>query len=76
MQFALLSIFTAFVLGLDQFTKYITVTNIPLHGHVDFIPGFLSFTYYQNTGAAFSALRGMRWLFILIFVVLTVAILF
>ena len=74
MQFALLSIFTAFVLGLDQFTKYITVTNIPLHGHVDFIPGFLSFTYYQNTGAAFSALRGMQWLFLLIFVVLTVAI--
>ena len=76
MQFALLSIFTAFVLGLDQFTKYITVTNIPLHGHVDFIPGFLSFTYHQNTGAAFSALRGMQWLFILIFVVLTAAILF
>ena len=57
----------------DQFTKYLTVTNIPLYADVDFLPGFMNFTYVQNTGAAFSSFDGMRWLFILIFLVFTVA---
>ena len=39
-----------------------------------FIPGFLSFDHAHNEGAAFSALQGQRWLFILLFVVLTVAV--
>ena len=57
----------------DQFTKYLTVTNIPLYGQVDFLPGFMNFTYVQNTGAAWSMLSGMRWLFVVIFLVFTVA---
>ena len=76
MQFILFSIFAVLIVIADQVTKYITVANIPLFGHVDFLPGFLGFTYVQNTGAAFSALRGMQWLFLLIFVVLTAAILY
>ena len=76
MQFILFSIFAALIVIADQVTKYITVANIPLFGHVDFLPGFLGFTYVQNTGAAFSALQGMQWLFVLIFVVLTAAILY
>ncbi len=76
MQFLLFSLFAAVIVAADQFTKYLTVANIPLFGHVDFMPGFLGFTYVQNTGAAFSALEGMQWLFVLIFAVLTVAILY
>ena len=76
MQFLLFSIFAVLIVVADQITKYITVAGIPLFGHVDFIPGFLGFTYVQNTGAAFSALEGMQWLFVVIFLVLTAAVLY
>ena len=59
----------------DQWTKWIVVENIPLYGRVEFWPGVLSWTYAKNTGAAWSMLEGQRWLFVLIFVVLTVLIL-
>ena len=59
----------------DQWTKWIVVENIPLYGRVDFWPGVLSWTYTQNTGAAWSMLEGQRWLFILIFAVLSVLLL-
>ena len=74
MQFLYLSLFAAGIVAADQFTKYLTVANIPLHGDVPFIPGFLQLTYAQNTGAAWSMLQGMTWLFILIFAVLTAMI--
>ena len=66
-----------FALGitvLDQFTKYLTVQNIPLHADVPLLPGVVQLTYAKNTGAAFSMLEGQQWLFVLIFVVLSVAI--
>ena len=59
----------------DQVTKWLVVRNIPLHGRMEFIPGFLSFTYTRNTGAAWSMLEGQRWLFVVVFVVLTALIL-
>ena len=59
----------------DQWTKWLVVENIPLYGHVDFIPGFLGFTYTQNTGAAWSMLSGQQWLFVVVFVVLTALLL-
>ena len=75
MQFLFMSLFAAGVVVLDQVTKYLTVAAIPLGGHLDFLPGFLGFTYVQNTGAAFSSFEGMQWLFALIFLVFTGAIL-
>ena len=74
MTFFLYILFTVAVVAADQFTKYLTLANIPLHADVPFIPGFLGFTYVQNTGAAFSSFEGQQWLFAVIFVVLTVAI--
>lgn len=59
----------------DQWTKWLVVENIPLYGHVDFIPGFLGFTYTQNTGAAWSMLEGQQWLFVVVFAVLTALLL-
>ena len=75
MQFLLLSLFALLITVADQFTKYLTVANIPLYGHVDLLPGVVGLTYVQNTGAAFSALQGMQWLFVGIFLVLTALIL-
>jgi signal peptidase II len=76
MQFLFFSIFAALIVIADQVTKYLTVTLIPLFGRVDFIPGLLSFTYVQNTGAAWSMFEGMQWMFALIFLVLTAAVLY
>ena len=74
MQFLFLSLFSLGIVALDQLTKYLTVTLIPLYADVSLLPGFLQLTYVQNTGAAFSLLQGQQWLFVLIFAVLTAAI--
>ena len=75
MQFLLFALFAAGIVAADQITKFLTVANIGLHVDKPFIPGFLSLTYEQNRGAAFSSFEGMQWLFALIFVVFTVLIL-
>lgn len=75
MQFLIFTLFAAGIVAVDQFTKYLTVANIALGGHTAFLPGFLRFTYVQNTGAAFSAFEGMQWLFALVFAVFTALIL-
>jgi len=75
MRFFLLALFSAGVVALDQYTKYLTVANIALFAEVEFIPGLLGFTYVRNTGAAFSSFQGQQWLFALIFLVFTGAIL-
>ena len=74
MQFVFYVIFAAAVVLADQLTKALVVANIPLGGHVAFLPGFLDFTYVRNTGAAFSSFEGMQWLFALIFLVFTLGI--
>ena len=55
------------IVALDQFTKYLVLTKIPLHSSVDAIEGLFHLTYEQNTGAAFSSFEGMRWMFVVIF---------
>ena len=74
MQYLFMLLFVVGATALDQWTKFLVVENIPLYGHVEFMPDFLSFTYVQNTGAAFSSFRGMQWLFLLVFVVFTVGV--
>ena len=75
MQFLFMALFAGGIVVADQVTKYLTVANIPLYQDIEFIPGFLGLTYVQNTGAAFSSFEGQQWLFALIFVVFTAAIL-
>ena len=55
MQYLFMALAAVVAVALDQYTKYLTVENIPLHG---FSP----------------ALGGMIWLFVLVFAVLTVAV--
>ena len=74
MTFLYYILFTAVVVGLDQFTKYLTVANIPLHSQIPFLPDFLGLTYVRNFGAAFSSFQGQQWLFALIFLAFTVGI--
>ena len=74
MLYGMLAIFVVLITVADQITKAMTVANIALHQDIPVLDGLFHFTYVQNTGAAFSSLEGMRWLFILIFLVLTVAL--
>ena len=66
---------TAGVVALDQITKYLTVRFIPLYEHIEVLPGVVGLTYVRNTGAAFSSFEGMQWLFALIFLIFTGALL-
>ena len=76
MQFVIMTVFSLIIAGVDQLSKYITVANIDLYEKIPFLPGFLGLTYTQNTGAAFSTLEGMRWVFVIIFALVTAAILY
>ena len=69
MTYLFMGLLAAFIVAADQFTKYLTVANIPLHGYVAALPGIFCLTYTQNTGAAWSSFQGMLWLFALIFAV-------
>lgn len=64
------------IVGLDQWTKYLTVRHIPAGGYVPVLPGVFHLTYLRNSGAAFSMLEGARWFFLaltLVFLVLAAA---
>ena len=74
MQYLLMGLFVLIVVAADQLSKLWVVATIDLHSTVEAIPGLFHLTYVQNTGAAFSALQGMRWLFVAIFIVSTVAV--
>ena len=75
MQYLFMTLFAAAIVAADQFTKFLVLQNIPLHSNVDFLPGVLSLTYVRNTGAAFSSFEGAQWLFVVVFLVLTAALL-
>lgn len=74
-QYCAMALAALMILALDQITKSLVIRYIPLYSEVALIPGFIGLTYVRNTGAAFSSLEGMRWLFVGIFAVLTLGIL-
>lgn len=76
MMYLFMGLFAAGIVAVDQFTKYLTVANIGLSQRIPFWDGVFHFTYLRNTGAAFSSFEGAQWLFLLIFLVFTGAILY
>ncbi len=74
MQYLLMLLFVVAVTVADQLTKLAVVNNIPLHTQVEAIPGLFHLTFVKNTGAAWSSFQGMRWLFIAVFAIFTVAV--
>ncbi len=74
MQYVLMFFAAAAAVAADQLSKLWVVSNIPLYSQTDALPGVFHLTYVQNTGAAFSSFQGMLWLFVLIFLVFTVAV--
>lgn len=69
-----MGLFALLIVAADQLSKLWVVNNIPLYGEKRLIAGVLHLTHVRNTGAAFSSMQGMRWLFVALFAVLTVAL--
>ena len=66
-----------FVYGLDQFSKWLTETNLGPYGsgkEGELLGGLVRFRYVQNTGASFSMLRDQPWLFTLVAAVVSLGI--
>ena len=76
MAFLYYALFALLIAAGDQVTKYLVVQNIPLFADAPLIPGVLGLTHVRNEGAAFSSFRGMQWLFALIFVLFTLAVVY
>ena len=74
MQYLFMALMGAGIVAADQLTKLWVVGNIPLYTQIPAIPKLFHLTYVQNTGAAFSMLEGQQWLFLLLFVALTAAV--
>jgi len=69
-------ILTVIFITIDQITKYLTVQNLALFETKEIIPNFLSFTYIQNEGAAWSLLEGKMWFFYIITLIVIVFLLY
>ena len=69
-------ILTTILVIIDQLTKYLTVENIASHELVEVIPNILSFTYIQNSGAAFSILEGQMLFFYIVSVIVIAFLLY
>ena len=67
---------TILTLGLDIAVKAWVVANIPVGASVSVIPGVISLTHLQNTGAAWSMFEGQQWFFYIITAVALVAVAF
>ena len=74
MIYLLMTLFAAAIVAVDQLTKVLVMTDIPLCSTVPAVDGLFHLTYVQNTGAAFSSFEGMQWLFVLVFAAFAAAI--
>ena len=68
------AILAAALVALDQLVKYLVLENIPLGGHVPFIPYIMELTYIQNTGAAFAMFEEHTWMLALVSLVMSVVL--
>ena len=68
----IVAVIVLLLIGLDQLVKSYIVQQIPLGEVRSWIPNFVSLTYLQNRGAAFSMLQDQQWLFAIITLVVMV----
>ena len=59
------------IIVIDQFVKYLIISNMDLYQSIDMIDNFFSLTYVINKGAAWSMLSG-KGLLLIIFTILAV----
>ena len=74
MSFAVCVIISILLFAADQFSKLWVINSLKPIDSIKIIDGFLSFTYVENTGAAFGIFQGQKWLLVaIVIVVLCVA---
>ena len=61
----LLLIIAAFVVVVDQFTKYLVTSNMIEGMGIPIIEGIFHLTFILNPGAAFGILENNRWFFVI-----------
>lgn len=54
---------------IDRLVKKMVINCMTLYESIEIIPNFLSITYVENNGGAFSILPGGRWFFIIVGVI-------
>ena len=59
-------VIAAFVVILDQISKYIVKTNMNLYDSFPFIKHIIDFHYIENEGASFGILKDHRWVFMIL----------
>lgn len=69
-----LSLVAVSVVVVDVVTKTWIVNSVRLEGDISLLGGFLTITYTENTGAAFSMGTGYTWIFTLIAAIVVVVI--
>lgn len=67
-------IIAAVIVGLDQFFKYMVISNISLTDTVEFIKGIINFVYVKNTGAAFGIFAGKTYILSIVSVLVCAAL--
>ncbi len=65
---------SAFLIGFDQFTKFLVTENISEYDTLKIINGIIDFVNVKNTGAAFSILNNATWFLALISAVFCIGI--
>ena len=68
----IVAVIVLLLIALDQLVKSYIVQQIPLGEVRSWIPNFVSLTYLQNRGAAFSILQDQQFLFAIITLVVVV----
>jgi signal peptidase II len=74
-----LVIFAGVIIGLDQYTKFLIIKNIPLGEMIYPIPAFSSFfrfIHWYNTGVAFGMFQGMNEVFKVLAILVALVIIY
>lgn len=66
----------AFIIGIDQFTKWLVVNKMELYEQIPIIEDFFYFTSHRNSGAAWGILEGKMLLFYIITTIVTIGIIY
>ncbi len=69
-------IIAALLIIIDQASKFATIKFLKPVGSVTLIGGIFDLTYVENRGAAFGIMQNHRWIFIVLTIVITIALLF
>ncbi|MUV36204.1 Signal peptidase II [Lentibacillus sp. JNUCC-1] len=66
----------AFIIGVDQLTKWIIVKEMELYEQITVINDFFYITSHRNTGAAWGILEGQMWFFYIVTLIVVVGIIY